>query len=414
MWPLSNGGGFNNYSQWMKGHPIDSATPLLGDVTGDKTSDAVAVFNGTGSWKVLRGEGPNEPNFENLWASWDIPYTPNSGIVEQLYDSGDPETIDRHLQMIANAGFRFLLFDLTNNVNTDFIKVRALEVCRRIQLFNSRRRPEEHLKFAVAVGGIQFTKPVLPKVLEDEADSVWTDFVNEFSSDYFKWKGKPLLVAYMDASQRSAWAAYKNHQSTDRFHIGNAQGIVESSNEAGFFGWGLKATIPHPEVMGVMPGWQNKYDAFVSRKKGAFFNKGWQAVINQQPELVIVNSFNEFAEETGVEPAESRGGIGRRAAKEPWTDWYGEPVKDWFWTMTIQWNHLYQYGCFLDGTYAREVNASDVYRYAAKSTSFIYQESLPHGQPILEVPAGWLERGKVCPTSSERIRDWKSGGLGSS
>jgi len=57
---LSNGGGFNNYSQWIAGHGIGSANQLLGDANGDGKADATVYFGPsalTGNWYVALSNG---------------------------------------------------------------------------------------------------------------------------------------------------------------------------------------------------------------------------------------------------------------------------------------------------------------------------------------------------------------------
>jgi hypothetical protein len=341
---------------------------------------------------VKRGEGPDSLVEENLWIAWDIHYTPRAAGIDQVYDSADPGVIDRHLEMIRAAGFDALIFDLTNNVGTWFIKSRALAVCERLAQFNAGRPPADRLRFAIAIGGIQFTNPPNPAMLEVEADEVWRDFVQPFNEHYARWKGKPLLVAYMEQAHRDAWRSSPDHARSDRFSVGDAQGTI-NTGPAGYFGWGVLATLPHPDVMTVMPGWDNNKGGPIKlRNRGDFFNQGWRQVVTHRPRLVVVNSFNEFAEETGVEPADTFGAPGRNAADQPWADTYGAPVYDWYWTMTRQWNHLFRTRCFLDGTYVKQVGSPDVFRWTGGM--FAYQGAMPHGEPVIEVPAGWLQ---PCP-----------------
>lgn len=389
---LSSGGGFNGYFEWRGPRPTEGgqqpAFVGCADVTGDKTSDAVLAFP-HGVWTVRRAEGNADMTLENLWIAWGIDYVPKVDGAIKAYDSGWEAVIDSHLAAIRAAGFDFILLDLTNNVQTGFILDRALKVRDRLSLFNAPRPPDDRLRLAVGVGGMQFSHD--PATLEAEAKFVRDTFV---SGDlYHNWHGKPLLVAYMETADRESWKQSPNHAETDSFSIGFMQGQVVGPDQAGFFGWGFQDTPAHPEVMGVMPGWNNnKGGPVVLRAQGAFFNQGWRKVIAQRPLLTIVNSFNEFAEETGVEPAVTSGVLGRPPTKEPWLDFHGAPTTDFYWQMTRQWNLLYRTGCVTAGSYVREVGKPDVFLW--NGSSFEYQGTMPHDAPVLEIEPGTMT---ACP-----------------
>ena len=57
-----------------------------------------------------------------------------------------------------------------------------------------------------------------------------------------------------------------------------------------------------------MPGWRNRVGfAPVLRKDGAFYRSCWETILNSKgrPRVIIINSFNEFAERTGVFPSDA-------------------------------------------------------------------------------------------------------------
>ena len=382
----SSGGGFGGGALWRTQRPTEGghAPAFLGaaDVTGDHTADAVLGFP-HGVWTVRRGEGDGDPVTENLWSAWGIDYVPLVDGVPQPYDSADETVIDSHLAMLHGAGFDVLLFDLTNHVQTGFILDRARVVRDRIVAFNQGRPENDRIRFAIAVGGMQFSHN--PAELEGEAAFVAANFV--LGDEYYRWKGKPLLVSYSGPEDRSAWQAHPDHTQTDQFSVGFAQGEIKDASAAGFFGWGVTQTISDPEVMTVMAGWDNnKCGPIVLRDQGRFYDASWRSLLAARPHLAVVNSFNEYAEETAVAPTITTGALGRLPTKEPWLDYQGVPTTDWYWQMTAQWNFLYRTGCYQPGTYVREVGSPDVYRFV--DGSFAYQGVLPAGTPVLEITAG--------------------------
>ena len=89
-----------------------------------------------------------------------------------------------------------------------------------------------------------------------------------------------------------------------------------------------------------MPGWNNHQGQFVSRTQygspgGFYLNCGWDRVLsaNPKPSMVIINSYNEYAEQTAVAPANTNlvGGGGA----EPW------PSPSYYWDITV--NKITQY-----------------------------------------------------------------------
>jgi hypothetical protein len=90
--------------------------------------------------------------------------------------------------------------------------------------------------------------------------------------------------------------------------------------------------------MVVMPGCNNHFRpelTYVPRQNGEFYvSEGWQKVLQQMPHMVIINSFNEFAEQTAVEPADTRN---VRDPTERWS-WPSQ-----YWDITVSANRAYKH-----------------------------------------------------------------------
>lgn len=415
---LSNGNGFNPSIRWIRGHGIGSTRQMLGDVDGDGKADAVVYFGqkgvDSGSWYVARSNGkafdnfylwkvehgqpskynndkgsswqglgkiyghtsayapvvfsPHEgqwralppdkyskPNIMNTWEAWDIKYRPYTLGEYRAYDTQEAAVIDEHLRMITKAGIDFLIFDLTNTLDTDegYITEGAKVVAERIRIWNSNKE-NTPVKYAIAVGGMQYTGN--PRTLEQEANSIWNQFIDYFGTDnYYHLDGKPLLVSYSTYTQRDRWTTARiNKSATSRFNLQWAQGSVPytenkrqvplPSEYGSYLGWGYpQGSLPNKDVMVVMPGWNNRVHMFTSRYEngveGNFYSiKGWERVLAQQPRMVIINSFNEYLEHTGVAPADTSGvtdafsiSLGQR-----WSN------PDFYWNMTVEYNKQYK------------------------------------------------------------------------
>ncbi|BAZ09906.1 hemolysin-type calcium-binding protein [Calothrix sp. NIES-4071] len=413
---LSNGNGFDGYNQWVAGYGVNSTRQMIGDVNGDGKADAVAYYgqqgkgewyvaqssgdrftnsylwktehgqpskfnNNIGSswqglgriysnkssfapvvyfsdgeeWKALPADKYSKPNILNTWEAWNIKYRPLTLGSYRAYDSNETAVIDEHLDLISKAKIDFILFDLTNNIDVDeeYIKQRAKSVVERISVWNSNPNNRK-IKYAVAVGGMQFNND--PNTLEQEANTIWSQFVsNSDPNNYFNLNGKPLLVSYSSSFQKSNWQnANINKSATNLFNLEWAQGRVtdtgdnsqitpQSANTSqtssnSYFGWGYpQGSLTSKDVMVVMPGWNNLLGEYVSRtyngQEGDFYeSKGWARVLEAKPNITVINSFNEYLEGTAVAPADTS----LLPASEQWSS------SNLYWDMTKSYNSKYK------------------------------------------------------------------------
>lgn len=313
-----------------------SAKQFQSNVTGDaKGWKASVVYEAaTGTWKVERYHFFAR-HIYNTWQGWNIKYVPYTLGSYQTYDSGDSAVIDEHLSMCADAKVDFLLLDETNNLYVDegYIFERAKALAARVRTWNANAANRD-VKYAVAIGGIQFSQN--PATLEWEAGEVWKQFANTVDGgvdNYYHVNGKPLLVVYCTPSNKTAWQNYTGDKTNSgRFSLRWAH----SPSEAGTYGWEVRnGTVDHDEVMVVMPGWNNnKGVAPVSRSNGDYYTLScWDKVLTKasKPQIVVINSFNEYAEETAVAPTDT---ANVTAPTEKWYNKSGQLDNHMYWNMT--------------------------------------------------------------------------------
>ncbi len=323
---LSTGSKFNSYSQWKAGVADNATNIWVGNPKG--SSENAAVGFAAGVWTMLPAS-EYEPFYYNLWDTWDIKYLPYHKGKYQQYDSGDPEAIREHLKEISEAKIDYLLMDETNNlyVNNGVIFNRAIAVAQEIKKWNEdiNNRP---MRYAFAIGGIQFSGD--PSTLENEAKEVWNNVINKEGTGgldtYLIQDGKPLLVCYYgQESYREAWKAV-DHTWSDKFTIRWCNGTNYSTPD--LYGWGIpNGSVNSSFLMEVMPGWNNKRGEYVSRNGGVFYSSScWNRVLSQMPEQVIINSYNEYAEETAVAPTNTSKLTGD---SEKWA------TADMYWNTTV-------------------------------------------------------------------------------
>lgn len=325
---------------WKTEHAANAGRVFIGDPLGEGNKAAVSFLNGM--WYVLpNSSNYGKPFYWNLWDAWNIKYLPLTQGAYKQYDSGDTLVIREHLAEITAANIDYLLMDETNNlyVENGTIFNRAQAVAREIKKWNDNSSNKD-IFYAYAVGGIQFSGN--PNTLEYEAGEVWNNVVNNTANGgqntYYKLNSKPLLVCYYgQQSYKDAWVALPSHPWTQYFTICWANGTNSSTPD--LYGWGIpNGSINSTNLMEVMPGWNNHRGAFTSRLynnvEGDFYRKlCWDRVLTQLPSTVIINSYNEFAEETGIQKSNTNLLTGN---SEKWS------TPDMYWNMTLSYINQYK------------------------------------------------------------------------
>lgn len=338
------------------GFGLNATKIMQGNVTGDEYNwkASVAFFASTGTWKVERYRYIKGNLYDTWSAGFAVPvrYVPYTLGSYQTYDSGNEAVIDEHLSTIASTGINWLLLDETNNINADsgYILNRATKLAQRIKVRNDNIA-NTPVKYAFAIGAIQWSND--PLTIEQEAGQVWNEFANNASyggsNYYYYFNGKPLLVVYSTPAQRSAWESWGgNKTNSNRFTIRWAH----SPSIAGTYGWEVRnGAVDDNEVMVVMPGWNNNRGVTpVSRANGDYYNLScWDKVITRatKPSVVVINSFNEFAEETAVQVADTNSVV---SPTEKWYDKGGTIDNSMYWNMTVNFINLLKSQLFTAST----------------------------------------------------------------
>ena len=286
------------------------------------------------TWYAYTEPGSDSNRFDT-WGAWSIDFTPllPNGTFG-YYDSKDDEMIRFHLEKLSEAQIDFIIMDQTNNIDVDggYINERSLAVARYIKTYNdSETRP---VRYCSAIGGIQWSQNA--KTIEDEAEMLWRRYCEQdFGGEKYHYylDGKPLLIVYGDGAERM-WAEYDGDKTyADKFTIRWA----DNNSTPGYFGWAYdKGPVWDGGVTVVMPGWHNRAGhAPVNRKYGETYKKFWQNILDAEyrPRLIVINSFNEYAERTAVFPAVSN----EKTANAD--KWYKDRSKTedpyMYWDMTV-------------------------------------------------------------------------------
>lgn len=351
------------------------------------------------------------PQYKKSAAHWDewtriVP-------VRGEYSSGDPAVIKEHLELFEKYGLDFILLDDTNGHGADYGSVAQ----NMERIFETVRSVGSKVSVAVALGGM-FNFPENETTISartKEADIIYENFAKKFDDVYFMWKGRPLLVSY-GTSHYFRW-------DDNRFTVRHATGSVNEGLVSGYvpstglWGWVFNNQTDNEEVFGVVPGFNkgeiqgyapNELMDQIRRENGQRYMKNWLDAIKADREVIMITSWNDFAEEPAIEAAipksdelideavkdkgypmktrHERDKLNGSDRHNIWLDHYGELAP--FWYEEITWAYMALKKGLINGFYYREESSEKFYRYMdGKLTE---GDELPHLRPVIIIPDGYF------------------------
>lgn len=415
----SNGTAFSGSNhRWISGHrpatmisrgnkPAPKAF-LLGNISG---SAAVACAISADEWLCLdntdKGKTVEAP-LVDTWDAWGNVYTPTLG----KYDAGDPVILDAQIKMIHDAGFTYVMLDITNGANA-WVDTRAVKFAQRIVEWNKKLAAGQHKMFiCISMGSSRsLAGQAASDRVEMESRRTWDEFYEPFKDAYYLQDGKPFLVHFVEypANKADVLSNLSTMPYFQKFTVRWMFNEVKDEPQyANTYGWPLltkDATPAGAEVMCVSPGfWNGGFG--VGREQGELYRNQWARALEINPASIWLNSFNESWEHTSVEPAQMDA---TAAAAKPdlltvWTDYYGDRMDDFYWVMTKQYNRLFMRNELFKGSYLQERQNSEI--YVVKDGSFEkFGVAKPRMAPVLLVPKGFISRfnGNVINENLEVI-----------
>ena len=375
---------------------------LLGTLDGTE-GYACAVTEGT--WYCM--DNANKfatASMEQIdtWENWGNDYITDLTDVYggyDTYDAGDTLVIDNQIKMIHDAGFTYITMDITNCVHA-WVDDRAKTFIGRLENWNDNLQTGDHkMFFNVALGCTRWSagEDAFFTKLNEECQRAWDEFYTPYSASYYLLDGKPL-VQHMITTGLPYYQNSATWNGGDRTYIDKITNRWMSGEQAGatsslpnFYGWIIpdKDGNPfHQEMMPIMPGFFNDI-TYVDREDGAFYKGHWLRVLENNPNSVWLNSFNESWEHTNVEPAY----LHRTTTKDHdsikvWADEVGQRMDDYYWVLTKQYNRLYMNNELYEDSFIKEKSDNNVYK--VELSGFTYQGTLPSQAPIVIVPDGFI------------------------
>lgn len=287
------------------------------------------------------------------------------------YSCNDADYINTQFSRMKNIGIDFVALDDTNghwngygvierNINAVFDAVNKLG--------------DKSPKLVLATGMTVVWDG--DEAQQEEVDYLYENYVQKYSDIYFSWKGKPMLMLFNNPLKM--W-----YDNADRFTIRRAAGYVSNgkgiiSDAEGVWGWVSNVDQAEgSEVMLVQAGYDKHHQGGYSlsvypRNNGKRYIDAWLAAIKENPEAIMMLSWNDHSEETGIEAAN-------------WAD--GEDP--YLYEKIAEGYLALKHGC-IDGFYYRAESSESVYQYSAatKSLTLIPADMVPDAseEPIIVVP----------------------------
>jgi hypothetical protein len=239
-------------------------------------------------------------------------YTPRGG----GYLSDDPERIARQLESAERAELDFLLIELVPDHNADsHFNNRAVDALVSA-LAERRRRGDARLQFAVMsdISMVELGAGSKDRWLElthAHLEQIWKRFVEKQRDAYMEVDGKPLVAVFsppvaVDDPRftviRPYWVSHEQWQNWSR------------KDEVLPFWDTYPQTVTDSRFLSVVPGYNDwrlerrpQVAPYLPRLRGRTFIEQWQRAFELDPEIVLVYSYNEYYEQTQIEPTLEQG-----------------------------------------------------------------------------------------------------------
>lgn len=301
-------------------------------------------------WWTKEGEATYSHWFDQGW-------TRLKPVDYGYYSSGDVDYLTSALSRLKYIGIDYVMLDDTNGHWNDF----GLIARNMNTVFKTAHELGDNSpKVAIATGAPM--REGNTKQQTKELDAYWK-YNEEFPGTFYTYKDKPFLIMYI------AGEVNRRHYD-DRFTIRHGYRIISWQDKAndqsifkteGNWGWVFNIQNEGSEVFGVQPGYNKAHQGTkintIYRKNGQHYIESWLAAIKANPQMIIIPSYNDHAEETGWEATEP--------IREPSTENcdQGTPGEDPYLYEKITEAYLaLKYG-YIDGFIYREESSNKAYLF---------------------------------------------------
>lgn len=267
------------------------------------------------------------------YSTWFPPYIGNKWGTPVLgeYTSSNREVIRRHALWLADAGVDFIVIDWTNNMtqvwgdSTSRPDLYAIESATAV-VYEEFAKIDNAPKIVIA-GGICLqsqAEAFFDGTMQRRVNEIWENFYGnpEYEKLNFIFEGKPLMMAYLMTSAAIV-ADPEDIFQDDRITIKYFTGFLGDQpnllrpgtriSKYGYWSWWERGNNAYAvnedgsaECVTISAAWYGngaanevwkEENGAVGRRDGQTFIEQWDLAIELDPEVVLVQSFNEWVRE---------------------------------------------------------------------------------------------------------------------
>ena len=216
-----------------------------------------------------------------------------------LYESKDVSVMDTHIRQMIDAGFDFVIVQIVPETPWNWENVHAF----------FRRLKGQPLKAAIMLDDLYKEPPAVKAAWVDKVKAEFLGYPN-----YFTYHDRPLVMLFASPLDFAVpGVVMRNVYWTNRYGPGSNTFNLDSVLYP--HDWPFWAETPQPLVNGVVPVLPGYTDSHLGRSDpmvhprngGRLYHEQWRHALAQRPELIMVYSWNEYFEQSAIEPTETWG-----------------------------------------------------------------------------------------------------------
>ena len=325
-------------------------------------------------------------HFEGHWNS----ETRVKPIKDGYYAADDPQKLQDDFSYFNKIGIDYLLLDDTNNHYADGGNIAAhIDACFRM----AKQLGADHAPKLCFGGGSPLLNNDEPGMIAELG--MLYRYAEEYSEHMFRVDGKPLCVNF-NLPHNYVW-----QDPLGRFTMRPAAGHTSEGlgcdaqpylDKVGMYGWVFDHQYEQSGIYGINPGWSRSHNGLksnaepLSREHGNYYRQQWLKAIKQNPETIVIASWNDHAEETGIEAVELLEPIEGRGQEDP------------FYYQKITEGYLALRHGYLDGWYYKAESDDIVYRFT--QGQLCKADTVPAQEAVILVPDDYYDwAGIPCKDS---------------
>ena len=240
-------------------------------------------------------------------------------VKDGYYASDDPQKLWEDFSYFQRIGIDYLLLDDTNNHLADNGNIaRHIDAC-----FKTAEEMGRAPRMCLGGGSPLLNNDEPGMVAELNAFYLYAE---RYPDHFYFLDGKPLCVNF-NLPDRYAWqdphGRFTMRPAAGHTSEGEGCPAKELLDRVGMYGWVFDRQYDSSGVYGINPGWSRSHNGLsscappLSRRQGEHYRRQWLEAVKRKPQTIVIASWNDHAEETGIEAVELLEPIDGRGEEDP-------------------------------------------------------------------------------------------------